>query len=250
MDVYLSWAKDFVSWLWTKGWRGKLAAVVGTIVLLAVSGIWGIPKLLPPAQGTVVPTSPIKGAVNSYSPDGWPIINNTTVHLSGVSLIAASKHDRFAAWVTANGGNLECDSSDHGLTYRCLTPGIDVTKGIPLDGPLPQIKGAVSSYSPDGWPIIDNTTVRLSGVRLIVASKHDRFAGWITSHGGYLECDSSNGGNTYRCLTAQRLDVAQTVLLNGAAQATCDADPLYRAAEDTGKRIAGGRSTTSALSCR
>jgi len=174
MDTYLSWAKDFVSWLWTKGWRGKLAAVVvGGIVLLGVAGIWGLPKLQA-APVTVVPASPV---------------------------------------------------------------------------PTSPIKGAVSRYSPDGWPIIKDKIVRLSGVRPIVASKHLRFAEWITSHGGYLECDSSNGGDTYRCLTAQRLDVAQTVLLNGAAQATCDADPLYRAAEETAKRIAGGRSANGAVSC-
>jgi hypothetical protein len=158
MDIasYLSWAREVFSFLWQKGWRGKIA--VGAIVVLgACAAVWGS-----------------KAGPASVSPKE------------------------------------------------------QITKV--------QIKGAVSNYSPDGWPIIE-TTVRLSGVGPIAAGERDRFARWITSHGGYLECDSSDNGSTFRCLTPQRFDVTQAMLLNGAAQATHDADPHYRAAEAQAKKM-------------
>jgi hypothetical protein len=229
---YFSRAKEFFSGLFDLSTSnpGALLTVVGLTGSVAVPSTLYIPNLL------TAPASQIIGEMSSYSPDGWPIINNTTVRLSGVSPIAASKRDQFAAWIRSHGGNLECNSSDHGLTYRCLTPRLDVIQGIPLT----QIKGAVSSYSSEGWPIINNTTtVRLSGVGPIEASKRNQFAAWIRSHGGYLECDSSNDGDAYRCLTAQRLDVAQALLLNGATHANADADPHYKEAEKTQNRIAG-----------
>jgi len=195
-------------------------------------------------------TSPISGAVSSYSPDGWPIINNpttgssTTVRLTD-NPIAASKRDQFADWIRSHGDKLECNPPDHGLTYTCFIPRLEVIKGIPSDSST-RIMGAVSSYSPDGWPIIKNptgskTTVRLTGVNPIAAGKHEQFAAWIKSHGDYLDCDSSNDGGTYRCLTAQRLDVAQTLLLNGATGPSRDADQHYKDAERTHNIIAGSQ---------
>ncbi|MBV9250645.1 MAG: hypothetical protein JO227_15530 [Acetobacteraceae bacterium] len=110
-----------------------------------------------------------------------------------------------------------------------------LVKAAPTQAARKPVSGAVT-YSAEGWPIIEGKTIRLAGVGLIAPPERDRFARWITSHGGYLECDSSDGGSTYRCLTPQRLDVAQAILLNGAAQATSDADPQYRAAAEQARK--------------
>src|SRR5664279_1107918 len=81
-----------------------------------------------------------------------------------------------------------------------------------------QIKGAVSYYSPEGWPIITNattgssTTVRLAGVRPIEASKRGKFAAWIKSHGDYLDCESPNDEGTYKCFIP-RINVIQGIPL-------------------------------------
>jgi hypothetical protein len=93
-----------------------------------------------------------------------------------------------------------------------------------------QIKGAADASLVDGWPIIDGKTVHLSGVEMIAPDKADQVDHWIKAHGRYLECNRSGAG-TYRCLTTQKLDVAQVLLLNGVARATPDAEPLYREAE-------------------
>ena len=113
------------------------------------------------------------------------------------------------------------------------------TPEIPARGPKAQIRitGAAHCCSPKGWPIVDDKPVQLSGVYTIFADKRGQFAHWVTSHGSYLECDSYDG-ITYRCLTPQRLDVAQALLLNGAARATFDAAPLaYRTAEEQAHKM-------------
>jgi hypothetical protein len=94
-----------------------------------------------------------------------------------------------------------------------------------------QIKGAADASLVDGWPIIDGKTVHLSGVEMIAPEKADQVDHWIKAHGRYLECNPA-GASTYRCLTRQKLDVAQVLLLNGVARATPDAEPLYRQAEE------------------
>ncbi len=94
-----------------------------------------------------------------------------------------------------------------------------------------QIKGAADASLVDGWPIIDGKTVHLLGVEMIAPEKADQVDHWIKAHGRYLECDPA-GASTYRCLTRQKLDVAEVLLLNGVARATPDAEPLYRQAEE------------------
>jgi hypothetical protein len=74
-------------------------------------------------------------------------------------------------------------------------------------------------------------TVHLSGVEMIAPDKADQVDHWIKAHGRYLKFNPA-GASTYRCLTTQKLDVAQVLLLNGVARATPDAEPLYREAEE------------------
>jgi hypothetical protein len=173
MDITscVSWAHDLLSWLWQKGWRGKAAAVVVTIALLVVSCVWG--------------WSELSASANAKA-----------------EITAAPKTEIAAA--------------------------------------APKVTGAAGCCSPEGWPTVGKTTVRLSGVGPISTNARDRFGHWITSHGSYLECDSSDDGISYRCLTPQRLDVAQALLLNGATHVTHAAPPLYRAAEEQASKMGRG----------
>jgi serine/threonine protein kinase len=102
-----------------------------------------------------------------------------------------------------------------------------------------RIKGAADASLVDGWPIIDGKTVRLSGVDMIAPNMVDQVDHWIKAHGRYLECDFSKA-STYRCLTTQKLDVAQVLLLNGVARASPDAEPIYREAEKQAQEAGRG----------
>ena len=231
----LARAKELLSGLLDLATSNSGAWLMVATSSVTIPGTVLAPKLFTAqASPTTSPiASPIKGPVSSYSPDGWPIITNTatgsstTVRLAGVHPIEASKRGQFAAWIRSHGDYLDCDSSNEEGTYKCFIPRLDIIQGIQS----PRITGAVSAYSPDGWPIIDHTTVHLAGVHPIEASKRGQFVAWIRSHGDYLDCDSSNEEGTYRCLTPQRLDVAQTLLLNGATRAYDDADQRYKDAE-------------------
>jgi hypothetical protein len=111
-------------------------------------------------------------------------------------------------------------------------PEQEASPALPQEPQAPQqIKGAADASLVDGWPIIDGKTVHLSGVEMIAPDKAGQVDHWIKAHGRYLECDPAGAG-TYRCLTTQKLDVAQVLLLNGVARATPDAEPVYRQAEE------------------
>jgi serine/threonine protein kinase len=92
------------------------------------------------------------------------------------------------------------------------------------------VGGEVSSYSEDGWPVIEGTTVRLNGVGPLGPGEAKPVSDWIAGHGNYLKCTAAQPGG-YRCLTRQNFDLAQTILLNGAARTSPDAAPAYRDAE-------------------
>jgi serine/threonine protein kinase len=92
------------------------------------------------------------------------------------------------------------------------------------------LAGLVSSYSDDGWPIIDGITVRLNGVGPLAPGEAKPVSDWIATHGNYLACTASQPSG-YRCLTRQDFDLAQAILLNGAARTSTDAAPAYRDAE-------------------
>jgi hypothetical protein len=98
------------------------------------------------------------------------------------------------------------------------------------DAAAKTIAGPVSAYSPDGWPVIDGVTVRLSGVGPLAPGEAKPVSDWIATHGNYLACTASLPGG-YRCLTQQNFDLAQAILLNGAARTSSDAAPAYREAE-------------------
>ncbi len=99
------------------------------------------------------------------------------------------------------------------------------------DGATDQrLAGRVSAYSPEGWPVVGGITVHLEGVGPLAPDAAKPVASWIASHGNYLACTQTAPG-IYRCLTQQNLDLAQAILLNGAARASTNALTLYRDAE-------------------
>ena len=120
-------------------------------------------------------------------------------------------------------------------------PPSTVTPGPPAKlVPAPaKLVGNVASYSDGGWPIIAGRTLRLSGIQSLSAAEANRMPLWINGHGNYLEC-TEVASATYRCLTRQSLDLAQAILLNGAARATADALPIYKIAEQTARTAKRG----------
>jgi len=67
----------------------------------------------------------------------------------------------------------------------------------------PSISGTALTVSRDGWPIISGTTIHLSGVGTIAAGKAGQVSAWKR-----LPVTALTG-----CLSSQRLDVAQAMLL-------------------------------------
>jgi serine/threonine protein kinase len=101
------------------------------------------------------------------------------------------------------------------------------------------IAGQVSAYSDDGWPVIEGTTIRLNGVGPLAPGEAKPVSDWIATHGNYLACTPSQPEG-YRCLTRQNFDLAQAILLNGAARTSTDAAPAYREAEATARTAKRG----------
>jgi serine/threonine-protein kinase len=92
------------------------------------------------------------------------------------------------------------------------------------------IKGVVTTFSPDGWPVIAGQVVRLVGVEGIAPDLVENLKAWVRDHGGYLDCKTAPPSG-FHCLTAEGLDVSKAILWNGAAKAAADAAPTYRSAE-------------------
>jgi hypothetical protein len=101
------------------------------------------------------------------------------------------------------------------------------------------IKGTVTSLSSSGWPVIGGQSVRLFGIETIPPDQVSIFASWIKAEGDYLDCKPVDGTG-FRCLTHESLDVSLAVLLNGAAHASPDAPPAYRAAEEKAREAHRG----------
>jgi serine/threonine protein kinase/ankyrin repeat protein len=89
------------------------------------------------------------------------------------------------------------------------------------------VSGAVQGLSADGWPNVAGQVVRLQGLTGIAPEQRKRFESWLAGHENALQCEPQAGG-TFRCLTNARADVAEALLLNGAATATGDAPAAYK----------------------
>ncbi len=93
-----------------------------------------------------------------------------------------------------------------------------------------KLTGTVSNYSADGLPVIDGITLHLDGIGPLAPNTAKSVAQWIVAHGNYLECNAAQP-SLYRCVTKRNLDLAEAILLNGAARTSADAPTLYRVAE-------------------
>jgi len=96
------------------------------------------------------------------------------------------------------------------------------------------ITGQVSSYSPDGWPVIGGKIVKLYGVQSFPI-KNIEFFKWFTTNFTTMVCQP-RPGDSYRCLNQDNIDLAQAILLNGGSRATKDAIAEYREIESRAKK--------------
>jgi hypothetical protein len=201
-------------------------------VALSGSGAVGVSSQVADAAKPLAPRAPVVSQAQSPSPAKVPHAASETVPRQAetappsspfVATAAAPAPSVPAAPAAASAANILP------LPPTIAPAAVSSSLGRPR---LPQqIKGIVASYSADGWPIIDGQTARLAGVEMIAADKIARVSSWIKAHGDFLECEAVDE-TAYRCLTQQKLDVSQAVLLNGAARASPAAGPIYREAEE------------------
>ncbi|MEJ0015154.1 MAG: serine/threonine-protein kinase [Acetobacteraceae bacterium] len=104
--------------------------------------------------------------------------------------------------------------------------------GVPRAAPpsAEAIRGSVTSYTAEGWPVIAGQVVRLAGVEGLSPDVARGLDEWVRQHGGQLDCKASDP-SVFRCQTSDGLDVSRAILLNGGARATANAASSYRDAE-------------------
>jgi hypothetical protein len=112
-------------------------------------------------------------------------------------------------------------------------------KQVPELPPSATIKGMVVSYASNGWPMIDGRVVRLAGIEAVPQDRMRKSVIWLTRQNGYLACEEK-ARDAYRCLTGDKEDLAQAMLLNGQARASFDADESYLAAEQQARQAKRG----------
>ena len=95
------------------------------------------------------------------------------------------------------------------------------------------IVGSVSSYSPEGWPIVSGKVVRLFSVQTFPV-KNIEFFKWFSSNVNTMVCEP-RPNNTFRCLSQDNIDLAQAILLNGGSKASDDASAEYRGFESAAR---------------
>jgi hypothetical protein len=87
------------------------------------------------------------------------------------------------------------------------------------------VTGAIEGFSQDGWPVIHGQAIRIFGIAsLPVAGR--RFRRWLAANVIALTCEP-RPSNTYRCLTQNRVDLAQAVLINGGSSTSSDGPQEY-----------------------
>lgn len=92
------------------------------------------------------------------------------------------------------------------------------------------IKGSVSSFTSEGWPVIAGQVIRLAGVQGMATDQARSLESWVSQHGGTLDCKPV-GAAGFQCQTQDGIDVSEAILFNGGAKAATDATQAYREAE-------------------
>ncbi len=105
--------------------------------------------------------------------------------------------------------------------------------------PQAKLAGKISQYTLEGWPIVKKSTIALFGIEKIDLSELDRTKSFLKQQGNHLNCQHKSQGR-FRCLTHQDIDIAQAIILNGAATAAMDAPKEYKDAEAEAKAAKRG----------
>jgi serine/threonine-protein kinase len=239
--------------------RRAMAAVAAAVLVIVMGGSYYVYrveqnssalviKATPELPGNPVETPaappPGKPAIAQAAPPpapGKPAITQAPAPSRQPSAPTLSQYDHpgpeEASTQAQSSAASQSSASSQQAQTETVAPADDGTK--PSSPPQPPatdattaktIAGLVSSYSQDGWPVINGVTIRLDGVGALAPGQAKPVSDWIAIHGNYLDCTASQIGE-YRCLTQQNLDLAQAILLNGAARTSTDAAPAYRDAE-------------------
>jgi serine/threonine protein kinase len=181
----------------------------------------------PEADPPQPPGNPAVGQAGSSAPMDNPAVAQTD---SAGPRATGSNGGQPPAASTSAPPQTVAPSSNEGM--QAATPQAPAPEGPPATGATTPktLAGQVSSYSDDGWPVVEGVTVRLNGVGPLAPGEAKPVSDWIATHGNYLACTPSQPEG-YRCLTRQNFDLAQAILLNGAARTSTDAAPAYREAE-------------------
>lgn len=75
-----------------------------------------------PMAPVPAPVPPLAGVVTSLSPEGWPIVNGQTVHLTGIGSLAPAERARFQSWLASKQNYMDCKDGGSG-TYQCFARG-------------------------------------------------------------------------------------------------------------------------------
>ncbi len=93
--------------------------------------------------------------------------------------------------------------------------------------PVAPLAGVVASLSPEGWPVVNGQSIRLSGIGTIAAGERNQFRAWLASHQNYIDC-KEGGSGAYQCFARGGSDVAMVLLANGAATTSPAAQQEYK----------------------
>lgn len=197
------------------------------------------PPVVAQAEPATPEGNPIVAQDEPSMPAGSPPVGPLVAQSSPVGPADADAHGQSAAIEKSTPLPAIASSSD--ANAQATTPQAPILNSQPSIGTTSArtISGQVSAYSDDGWPVIEGTTIRLNGVGPLAPGEAKPVSDWIATHGNYLACTPSQPAG-YRCLTRQNFDLAQAILLNGAARTSTDAMPAYREAEATARTAKRG----------
>jgi hypothetical protein len=129
--------------VWVDEAREQFVGALGDVASGAEIKAAAMPS---PPSAEVGPATPTSGAVESYSSDGWPVINGKVMALAGIESIPASMRRGFSSFVAAQGSYLECQPAGQ-TTYRCLTrKAVDIGQAILVNGAAKTTADAPQAY--------------------------------------------------------------------------------------------------------
>jgi hypothetical protein len=101
------------------------------------------------------------------------------------------------------------------------------------------LEGTVTTVVDAAHLVVAGRQIRLIGVDPGPSDALAPFEKWLRARAD-LKCEPSPSTGRYRCVTLNGVDVAEAALLNGAAQVSDDAAPIYREREDEARQARRG----------